>query len=89
MGGGNWEVCTNQRITLQRQHVLTYFYDDFSHLLSRLHALQSLNAAVERGHVVEPRHLVITGALGRVVPARPGRYVAVFEACARLELEIR
>jgi len=33
-----------------------------------------VNGAIERGYVIEPGHIMITGAVGHIVPGKPGKY---------------
>ncbi len=41
------------------------------------------------GYRVEPGMIMMTGALGRVVDATPGRYTATFEGMGAVEFEVR
>ena len=52
-------------------------------------ALWLVNAALHRGYIVEPGHVLSTGVLGERVEATPGRYVADFGALGRVAFEVR
>lgn len=47
-----------------------------------------VNAVIERGHVVEPGHLLMTGALGGAHPAAPGHYQALFTELGAIDFHI-
>jgi len=47
-----------------------------------------VNRVVELGYVVEPGHLLMTGALGAAHPAAPGKYSADFSELGVIEFEI-
>lgn len=47
-----------------------------------------VNASVARGRPIEPGFLIITGTLGRAVPAKAGRYRADYGALGAIEFEI-
>lgn len=48
-----------------------------------------VNRVVEQGYVIEPGHVIITGALGGMHPGRPGKYAADYGDLGRIEFEIR
>ena len=47
-----------------------------------------VNAVVALGYVVQPGHLLLTGALGSPHPAQPGRHVADFGVCGQIAFEV-
>jgi 2-keto-4-pentenoate hydratase len=47
-----------------------------------------VNAVIGRGLVIEPGHLLMTGALGGAHPGAPGRYSAEFSTLGRLEITV-
>lgn len=54
------------------------------------HTLLALvREALARGERLEPGRLLITGALGRLVPAEAGRWSADYQAAGRVEFELR
>jgi 2-keto-4-pentenoate hydratase len=48
-----------------------------------------VNSVVERGWKIGKGDILITGALGQVVPAKPGRYEAEFGELGRVSFEIK
>lgn len=52
-------------------------------------ALWLVNSVVEQGYKVEPGHILITGALGKMVPAKPGQYVADYGDFGKISFEIK
>lgn len=48
-----------------------------------------LNEALERGARLEAGQLLVTGALGRLVPATPGRWTADYQSGGRIDFELR
>lgn len=52
-------------------------------------ALWMVNSVVEQGYKVEPGHILITGALGRLVPGKPGQYVADFGDFGKISFEVK
>ncbi|HVY55084.1 MAG TPA: hypothetical protein VHC46_04945 [Thermodesulfobacteriota bacterium] len=56
----------------------------------QLQALLGLvNSVIENGYVIERGSLLITGALGKVVPAAPGRYEARYAGLGDITFEIK
>ena len=49
----------------------------------------ALNSAVEQGYKVEPGHILITGALGKLVPGKPGKYVADYGDFGKISFEVK
>lgn len=47
-----------------------------------------VNTMVEQGWAIEPGQVLITGALGKMVPAKPGAYAADFGPLGRLYFQI-
>ena len=52
-------------------------------------ALWLTNKAAREGYRLEPGHVLLTGALGGMVEARPGRYTARIEDLGEVEFELR
>ena len=52
-------------------------------------ALWLVNRVVNQGWKIEPGHIIITGALGRMVPGTPGNYTAHWEDLGTLGFTIR
>ena len=48
-----------------------------------------INTMVNQGWAVEAGHLIITGALGKMLPGKPGHYVADYGAFGKIEFEIQ
>lgn len=48
-----------------------------------------VNSAIENGWQIEEGNILITGALGKVVPAKPGRYEAQFGELGNISFEIK
>ncbi len=53
-----------------------------------LNLLHQVNHAIEYGHTLKPGQLVITGALGRVVPGAPGHYQADFGSLGSIRFQL-
>jgi 2-keto-4-pentenoate hydratase len=51
-------------------------------------ALWLVNTMVKQGWKIEPGHIIITGALGRMVPGRPGNYTADYESLGTITFKI-
>lgn len=51
-------------------------------------ALWLVNMAVEQGWILEPGHIIITGAVGRMTVGKPGEYQADFSELGRIHFEI-
>ncbi len=52
-------------------------------------ALWLVNAMVARGWRIESGHILMTGALGKLLPGKPGKYVADYGKLGRVSFEIR
>lgn len=52
-------------------------------------ALWLVNTVLELGWIVDTGHILITGAMGRIVPGQPGRYRADFGALGEIRFEVR
>jgi 2-keto-4-pentenoate hydratase len=52
-------------------------------------AVWLVNTMVESGWKMEPGHVVITGALGKMIPGRPGKYVADYGGFGKISFEIK
>jgi 2-keto-4-pentenoate hydratase len=52
-------------------------------------ALWMINSIVEQGYRIEPGHILITGALGQMVPGKPGQYVADYGDFGKISFEIK
>jgi len=52
-------------------------------------ALWIVNSVLEQGYKVEPGHILITGALGKMVPGKPGQYVADYGDFGKISFEIK
>jgi 2-keto-4-pentenoate hydratase len=52
-------------------------------------ALWIVNSVLEQGYNVEPGHILITGALGKVVPGKPGDYVADYGDFGKISFEVK
>lgn len=51
-------------------------------------ALWLVNTMVKQGWEIEPGHMIITGALGRMVPGKPGNYIADFGSLGTITFKI-
>ena len=51
-------------------------------------ALWLVNTTVKQGWTIEPGHILITGALGKMMPGHPGEYVADFGDLGQVRFEI-
>jgi 2-keto-4-pentenoate hydratase len=51
-------------------------------------ALWLVNTMVKQGWKIEPGHIIITGALGRMVPGKPGNYIADYGSLGSIAFEI-
>jgi 2-keto-4-pentenoate hydratase len=47
-----------------------------------------VNRVLEQGYELEPGHLLMTGSIGNMHPAKPGKYVADFAALGQLTFHI-
>jgi len=52
-------------------------------------ALWLVNAVVKQGWKIEPGQILITGALGTMIPAKKGRYVADYESLGKVWFEVK
>ncbi len=52
-------------------------------------ALWLVNTMVEKGWVIKPGNVLMTGALGNMIPGKPGQYKADFGNLGTIEFEIR
>jgi len=52
-------------------------------------ALWLVNSVVEQGYKVEPGHILITGALGKLIPGKPGQYVADYGDFGKISFEVK
>jgi len=52
-------------------------------------ALWLVNSTVEQGYKIEPGHILMTGALGAMLPGKPGRYVADYGPFGRIEFTVK
>jgi 2-keto-4-pentenoate hydratase len=52
-------------------------------------ALWLVNAVVEQGYKIEPGQVLITGALGNMIPGKPGKYVADYGAFGKIAFEVK
>jgi len=51
-------------------------------------ALWLVNTMVKQGWKIEPGHIIITGALGRMVPGKPGNYIADYGPLGTITFKI-
>lgn len=52
-------------------------------------ALWLINTIVQQGWKIEPGQIIITGALPKAIPGKPGKYVADFEELGKISFEIK
>lgn len=52
-------------------------------------ALWLINTVVEQGYKIEPGQILITGALPKPLPGKPGKYVADFKGLGTISFEIK
>lgn len=52
-------------------------------------ALWLVNTMVDQGWALKPGHIVITGALGKMLPGKPGKYVADYGSFGKITFEIK
>lgn len=50
--------------------------------------LKTVNNLIRLGYHVEPGHVITNGALGKIIPAQPGRYHADFDALGSILFEV-
>jgi 2-keto-4-pentenoate hydratase len=48
-----------------------------------------INTVVQQGWKIEPGQILITGALPKAIPGKPGKYVADFEKLGKISFEIK
>jgi len=51
-------------------------------------ALWLINTMVKQGWKIEPGHIIITGVLGRMVPGKPGNYIAEYGSLGTINFKI-
>ena len=52
-------------------------------------ALWLVNSMIAQGYTIEPGQVLMTGALGAMLPGKPGSYVADFGSLGRIEFEVK
>lgn len=52
-------------------------------------ALWMVNSVLEQGYKVEAGHILITGALGKMVPGKPGQYVADYGDFGKISFDVK
>lgn len=52
-------------------------------------ALWLVNSMVEQGYIIEAGSILLTGALGAMLPGKPGNYIADYGSFGRIEFEVR
>ncbi len=52
-------------------------------------ALWMVNTLVEQGYKMEPGNILITGALGKLIPGKPGQYVADYGDFGKISFEVK
>ncbi len=52
-------------------------------------ALWMVNKMIDQGWTIEPGQLLITGALGKMIPGKPGKYTADYGTLGMIQFEIR
>ena len=52
-------------------------------------ALWLINTILQQGWKIEPGQIIITGALPKAIPGKPGKYVADFEKLGKISFEIK
>jgi 2-keto-4-pentenoate hydratase len=52
-------------------------------------ALWLVNFVINQGWKIEPGQILITGVLGKMLPGRPGNYVADYGSLGKIQFEIR
>ncbi len=48
-----------------------------------------VNAAVEKGWTIKPGQFLITGAMGKMIPGKPGKYEGDYGALGKLSFAIK
>ena len=44
---------------------------------------------IEQGWTIEPGHILLTGALGKMVPGKTGKYIADYGPLGKIAFEIK
>ncbi len=52
-------------------------------------ALWLVNTMIEQGWTIDKGHILLTGALGNMIPGKPGHYLADYGSFGKIEFEIR
>ena len=52
-------------------------------------ALWLVNNTLRQGWVLEPGHVLLTGGMGKMLPAIQGKYVADFNKLGRISFNVR
>lgn len=52
-------------------------------------ALWLINTMIKQGWSIEPGHIIITGALGKMIPGKAGKYVANYENFGNIFFEVK
>jgi len=48
-----------------------------------------VNGTISRGYIIEPGHLMITGAVGHIVPGKPGHYDGIWSGLGKISWTIK
>jgi 2-keto-4-pentenoate hydratase len=48
-----------------------------------------VNGAIEKGYTLEPGQVLITGAMGQMIPGKPGKYEADYGALGTLSFTVK
>lgn len=52
-------------------------------------ALWLVNTMIEQGWTIDKGHILLTGALGNMIPGKPGHYIADYGSLGKIEFDIR
>ena len=52
-------------------------------------ALWLVNSIIEQGWTLEPGHVLMTGALGKMIPGKPGKYLADYGDFGKITFEVK
>jgi len=52
-------------------------------------ALWLVNSIIEQGWTIEPGHVLMTGALGKMIPGKPGKYIADYGDFGKIAFEVK
>ncbi len=52
-------------------------------------ALWLVNSMIEQGWTMEPGHVLMTGALGKMIPGKPGKYVADYGTFGKVAFDVK